>query len=142
MRSVTLTAPSYKELKSLFFVRRLYAPPDMELTPTQHMELCKRFSKGYEKLKDREETKEMVKRVNNYTNELEATGINDHEIRRIDYTYKKFVRESIWSTILFHLYLFLCIPAIVVLFPIAFYIKKKAEKERIAVILYYDSVIL
>jgi glycerol-3-phosphate O-acyltransferase/dihydroxyacetone phosphate acyltransferase len=138
MKSVTLTAPSYQELRSIFFVRKLYVPPDAKLTSTQYTELCKRFSKGYEKLKDREDTKDLMKKVNRYINELETTGINDHEVKNMDFSYKWFVRKTFWSFILFHIYLFICLPAILILSPFAYFIKKKAEKERLAV--YYNSL--
>src|SRR5688572_12745548 len=34
MKSVTLTAPSYTELRSLLLVRKLYLPPDLRLSVT------------------------------------------------------------------------------------------------------------
>lgn len=137
MKSVTLTAPSYAELKSLFLVRKLYVPPDAKLTPTQYNELCKRFSKGYEKLKDRKDTQELVSKVNRYINELENTGINDHEVKKIDFNYVWIVRKTFWSFILFHLYLVICLPAIFILSPFAYIIKKKAESERKIVYKFY-----
>jgi hypothetical protein len=130
MKSVTLTAPSFPELRSLFFVRKLYVPPDAKLTPTQYNELCKRFSKGYEKLKDNEETQDMMKKVNKYINELESAGINDHEVKKIDFSYVWMVRKTFWSFVLFHIYLMYCLPAIFILSPFAYYVKVKAEKER------------
>ena len=130
MKSVTLTAPSYAELKSLFLVRKLYVPPDTTLSPTQYNELCKRFSKGYQKLKDKKETQTMVVKVNRYINELENTGINDHEVKKIDFNYVWIVRKTFWSFILFHVYLILCLPSIFILFPFAYLVQKKAESER------------
>ena len=135
MKAVTLTAPSYQELRSLFLVRKLYVPPEAKLTATQYNELCKRFSKGYEKLKEREDTQVLIKKVNKYINELESTGINDHEVKKIDFNYVWIVRKSFWSFILFHIFLILCLPAIFILSPFAYLIKKKAEKERLLVYL-------
>lgn len=131
MKSVTLTAPSYQELRSLFLVRRLYVPSDAKLTPTQYNELCKRFSKGYEKLKDREETKVIMRRVNSYINELETTGINDHEVKNINFNYVWLVRKTFWSFVLFHVFLIICLPDIFILTPFAYLVQKKAEKERL-----------
>ena len=74
-----------------------------------------------------------MKRVNNYIGELESTGINDHEVKQIDFNYVWIVRKTFWSFLLFHIFLILCLPAIFILSPIAYIIKKKAEKERIAV---------
>ncbi len=134
MKAVTLTAPSYSELRSLFLVRKLYVPKDVQLSPTQYTELCKRFSKGYEKLKNREETQGLMKKVNKYINELESAGINDHEVKDIGFNYVWIVRKTFWSIVLFHLFLIFCLPAIVILSPFAYLVKKKAEKERLLVI--------
>jgi hypothetical protein len=133
MKAVTLTAPSYQELRSLFFVRKLYVPKNIQLSPTQYSELCKRFSKGYEKLKDQAETKHLVRNVNKYMNELETTGLGDHEVKNIEFTYKWMVRKTFWGFILFHFYIILCLPAIFLLSPFAYIIQWKAEKERIVV---------
>lgn len=137
MKAVTLTAPSYQELRSILFVRKLYVPPEFKLTPTQYAELCKRFSKGYEKLKHREDTQDMLKKVNKYINELESTGLNDHEVKKIDFNYVWIVRKTFWSFILFHIFLILCLPAIFILSPFAYLVKKKAEKERVLVKILY-----
>jgi glycerol-3-phosphate O-acyltransferase/dihydroxyacetone phosphate acyltransferase len=136
MKAVTLTAPSYKELKSLFLVRKLYVPTDVKLSPTQYNELCKRFSKGYQKLKDHKETQNIVSKVNRYINELENTGINDHEVKKIDFNYVWIVRKTFWSFILFYVYVILCLPSIFILCPFAYLVRLKAEKERIIVIIY------
>jgi hypothetical protein len=133
MKAVTLTAPSFQELRSLFFVRKLYVPPDIKLTPTQYNEICKRFSKGYEKLKDREETQIMMKKVSKYIHELESAGLNDHEVKKIDFSYSMMLRKILRSFILFHIFLILTLPTIFILFPFAYIVKKKAEKERLIV---------
>lgn len=134
MKAVTLTAPSYSHLKSLFFVRKLYVPTEVKLTPTQYSELCKRFSKGYEKLKELEDTKQIMAQVKKYMVELDKVGITDYEVKNLSLNYSWMVKRTIWSFILFHLYLILCLPFIIMFTPIAFFIKKKAEKERILVI--------
>jgi len=133
MKAVTLTAPSFQELRSLFFVRKLYVPPDIKLTPTQYNEICKRFSKGYEKLKDREETQSMMKKVSKYIHELESAGLNDHEVKKIDFSYSMMLKKIFRSFILFHIFLILTLPTIFILFPFAYIVKKKAERERLIV---------
>jgi hypothetical protein len=132
MKAVTLTAPSYKDLKSLFFVRKLYVPKNIKLTPTQYSELCKRFSKGYQRVKDKPDTQTLMKRVNKYINELEDIGLGDHEVKKMDFTYTWFIRRMITGFILFHLFLIFCLPSIFLFFPFGYLIQKKAEKERLA----------
>lgn len=133
MKAVTLTAPTYQELKSLYLVRKLYVPNDVRLTPTQYSELCKRFSKGYEKMKEHPETVKAMSHVNEYTNELEMTGINDHEVKSLEFNYGWIVRKSIFSFFIFIIFVVLVFPAFVILTPFAIIIQSKAEKERLAV---------
>ena len=79
-------------------MRKLYIPPDTKLTHTQFSELCKRFTKGYEKLKDKDEAKALLFKINKYIRELESTGIADHEVKRMEFSYgwllKKFIISS------------------------------------------------
>jgi glycerol-3-phosphate O-acyltransferase/dihydroxyacetone phosphate acyltransferase len=133
MKAVTLTAPSYEELRGIFFVRKLYVPPNANLTPTQYTELCKRFVKGYETVKDYEDTKQMFTRIKSYINELETTGLNDTEVKNIEFTYKWMVRKTFWSYVFLNVFTVLSLPAIFIMAPFAIFIKNKAEKERLAV---------
>jgi glycerol-3-phosphate O-acyltransferase/dihydroxyacetone phosphate acyltransferase len=132
MKAVTLTAPSYMELRSLLLVRKLYLPPDTRLSPRSYSELCKKFSKGYEKLKSKEETKQLITNINKYINKLEMTGITDHEVRRMDFSYSWMTKKIVQSFIFFHLFLILALPGILMMLPFVIYLTKKAEKERIA----------
>jgi glycerol-3-phosphate O-acyltransferase / dihydroxyacetone phosphate acyltransferase len=131
MKAVTLTAPSYTELRSLLLVRKLYLPPDIRLSPKAYSSMCKKFSKGYDKLKSREETKALMTRIHKYINELEITGISDHEVRRINLSLSWMFKKLIISFILFHIFLIFAIPGILIVLPFILYVGKKAEKERI-----------
>jgi glycerol-3-phosphate O-acyltransferase/dihydroxyacetone phosphate acyltransferase len=133
MKAVTLTAPSYMELRSLLLVRKLYVPPDTKLKPEIFTELCKRFAKGYEKLKNNNEIKTMMKKIHKYIVELETIGISDNELRKMDFSYTWMIRKMVSSFLLFHYYLIPAIPGMVILFPFVMFLLKKAEKERIAV---------
>lgn len=133
MKSVTLTAPSYNELKSLFIVRNLYIPTDIKVTPTQYTEICKRFIKGYEKLKDNETIKKEMEKVNEYTNELDKVGLRDRNVKSDDFTYSWIIKKNLYSFFLAILYIILCLPALILLSPFAYIVKNKAEQERIAV---------
>lgn len=133
MKAVTLTAPTYMELRSIFFMRKLYIPPKTHLTPTQFSELCKRFTKGYEKLKENDETKMMVTKINRYIRELESIGISDHEVKRMNFSYRWLLMKFLKSLLFFHLILIFSTPGIILVSPFGFYIVNKAEKEKIAV---------
>lgn len=138
MKSVTLTAPSYNELKSLFIIRSLYIPTDVRVTPTQYTEICKRFAKGYEKLKDNETIKKAMSEVNEYTNELDKVGLRDRNVKSDDFTYTWIVRRNLYSFFLANLFIILCLPALLLLTPFAYIVRNKAEKERIAVRFKYN----
>jgi len=49
LRSVTFTAPNFKELRSIYLARKLYLPSteEKEFTEVEINELYKRFFKGY-----------------------------------------------------------------------------------------------
>ncbi len=139
MKSVTLTAPSYNELKSLFIVRNLYIPTDVKVTPTQYAEICKRFTKGYEKLKENEIIKKEMEKLNEYTNELDKVGLKDRNVRSDDFTYGWIIKKNLYSFFLAALYIILSLPALILLSPFAYIVRNKAEEERIAVI-FFDYI--
>jgi glycerol-3-phosphate O-acyltransferase/dihydroxyacetone phosphate acyltransferase len=132
MKAVTLTAPSFTELRSLLLVRKLYLPPDLRLSPENYSLMCQRFAKGYEKLKEKEETKSLMTKIHKYISELETTGISDHEVRRIEFSLKWMFRKLILNFILFHIFIIISLPGLLIVSPIAFYLSKKVEKERVA----------
>ena len=68
-----------------------------------------------------------------YINEIELTGISDHEVKSIDFSYYWMVRKTLLSFVLFHIFLLICLPAILILSPFAYIIQKKAERERLIV---------
>lgn len=131
MKAVTLTAPSFKEYSCLLLARSLYVPNNVQLTKEKYSELCKRFSKGYEKLKDGKETKSLKRKLLRYVEELESAGIDDEEVKLIYYSYAWFVRKTILFFFLFHLYLLIALPMIAITAPFLWIIKKRAEKERL-----------
>lgn len=134
MKSVTLTAPSYNELKSLYIIRNLYIPTDVKVTPTQYTEICKRFAKGYEKLKGNETIKKAMLQVNEYTNELDNVGLKDRNVKSDEFTYTWIFKKNLYAFFLAILYIILCLPALLLLSPFAYIVRNKAEQERIAVI--------
>ncbi len=133
MKAVTLTASSFLELRSVHFVRKLYVPFGAKLTPLEYSELCKRFLKGYEKLKESEETKMVMMEISKYTRELENVGIHDHEVKEMSFTYGWMLKKTLIYVILFHLFLFFSLPGFLILAPLGYMIEKIAEKERLAV---------
>ena len=64
--------------------------------------------------------------------ELDNAGLDDAEVKTIDDSYGFFVRKTIISFILFHVFLLFALPMIGITAPFLWIVKKKAEKERIA----------
>ena len=74
MKAVTITAPSFKESLCLGMGRSLYIPKDKHLPPEKYSELCKRFSKAYEEIRDRKDTKSLKRKIIRYMDELDKAG--------------------------------------------------------------------
>jgi len=139
MKSVTWTAPTYNELRSILFVRKLYAPPDTKLSPAAYSELCKRFAKGYYKVKELPETQNLMNEIKKYIVFLENTGLSDHEVRRMEFSFSWIIKKSICSLFSLIILLILTLPGILIAYPFVLYLEKKAEKERLLVIILFFS---
>lgn len=131
MKSVTLTAPSYKEYNCINLVRDIYIPDGVKIPDKDVSLLGKRFAKCYEKFKDETIVKRLMRLLTKYHESLENVGLEDQEVKEFYYSYGFFVRKTIVSFILFHLYLLLAFPIIAVTSPFLWFIRKKAEKERV-----------
>lgn len=136
MKAVTLTAQSYEELRTLHLLRKIYVPKEIKLSPTLYSELCKNFAKGFKKIREIPECVDLIKRVNNYIQEIEEIGITDTQLRDTNFEQKKMKRKFLLSTLIFLLYFVFVAPALLIFFPFMLYIKKVAEKERIKVSVY------
>jgi uncharacterized protein YjiS (DUF1127 family) len=140
MKAVTLTAPSYNELKSLFILRSLYVPKEVKLSPTQYTELCKRFIKGYEKLKENEDIKSALLKVNEYARQLDDLGIRDSDVKSENFNHAWIIKENLFNFFLVILYIIITLPAFILLSPFALIVQNVAEKERIAVNKYKNII--
>lgn len=134
MKAVTWTAPTYNELRSILFVRKLYAPPDTKLSPAAYSELCKRFAKGYLKLKELTETQNLMNEIKKYIVFLENTGLTDHEVKRMDFSFSWIFKKTIISFFALFILLLLTLPGVLIAYPFVLYLENKAEKERLLVL--------
>ena len=141
MKAVTFTAPSYNELRSIYFVRKLYAMPDTKLSPSAYSELCKRFSKGYMKVKELPETQMLMNEIKKYIDILESTGLMDHEVRRMNFSYSWIWKKTILSFFLFLLFFIFALPGILITYPFVILSEKKAEKERLLVKNFFEKIL-
>jgi len=134
MKAVTWTAPTYNELRSILFVRKLYAPPDTKLSPAAYSELCKRFAKGYLKLKELTETQNLMNEIKKYIVFLENTGLTDHEVKRMYFSFSWIFKKTIISFFALFILLLLTLPGVLIAYPFVLYLENKAEKERLLVL--------
>lgn len=132
MKSVTLRAPTFNELRSIHMLREIYVPKEVKLTPLQHSELCKRFVKGYEAVKDEPEVKEILTELNLYIREIDEIGITDEIVKNNYYSQGHIYKDSLIRFLLFCLSVIIGFPGFCIFAPIGVYIKSKAESERIA----------
>jgi glycerol-3-phosphate O-acyltransferase/dihydroxyacetone phosphate acyltransferase len=137
LKAVTLRAPTYEELRALHLLRKIYLPKKTKLTPTQYSEVCKRFTKGYEKLKEQPECRDTVKRIHNYITEIDEIAITDTEVSNIEFKQAMLRGKFYYSTFVFFMYLLFILPGYIIMIPFIIYIKRKAEKERLAVRIIY-----
>lgn len=59
LRDVTLTAPDYKTLTSVFLAREIYTPENKKLKPNEELIINRRLSEGYKRLQDRPDMKQL-----------------------------------------------------------------------------------
>ena len=81
LRNVTLNAPDWKTLRFIQSARRLYKPSSKELSPSQYVELNRRFVDAYLAEKNDPEVRELQEDVENYQSQLDMLGIKDHQLR-------------------------------------------------------------
>lgn len=80
MRQVTLSAPSYSELEAIYLARQIYLPvDDEEKYKTEEInQLYKRFARVYNKFRNRNEMKELLSELKEYSRELSTLRLKDH----------------------------------------------------------------
>ena len=134
MKAVTLTAPTYEELRALHLLRKIYVPKGLKLTPTQYSDLCKNFAKGYERVKEIPEYIDNINRINNYVREIDEIALTDHEVTNINFQKALMRKKFYMSTMKFILYFLFILPGYLSILPFLIYCKYKAEKERVIVL--------
>ncbi len=94
LRNVTLNAPDWRTLRFIQAARRLYKPSSKELSPSQYVELNRRFVDAY--LADRDDPMIVALQndVEDYQSRLDLLGLKDHQLRApvtLGYAFRKIV---------------------------------------------------
>ena len=82
LMAVTLNAPDWSTLRFIQASRRLYKPTGAKLTPSQYMELNRRFVASYSKYANEPEMRAFQDEVEDYQSRLEVLGLKDYQLRK------------------------------------------------------------
>jgi glycerol-3-phosphate O-acyltransferase / dihydroxyacetone phosphate acyltransferase len=81
MQAVTLNAPDWSTLRFIQTARRLYKPKTARLSPSEYVELNRRFVDRYLLASDDPEVQYFRHDVEDYQAQLDMLGIKDHQLR-------------------------------------------------------------
>ena len=82
LTNVTLNAPDWRTLRIIQTVRRLYKPATANLTPSEYIELNRRFVEGYLQDIHKPKMQSLSLEVEEYQARLDMLGLKDHQLRQ------------------------------------------------------------
>jgi glycerol-3-phosphate O-acyltransferase/dihydroxyacetone phosphate acyltransferase len=132
LRTVTFSAPSYKELRAIYLARRLYLPTSQAESYTEEEinELYKRFFKGYQTCRGEQVVEEIMTDIYDYGNDLKSLGFKDSQVYEKELSTLNLVRSSLVSLVKMVMSLIFVLPGMITLLPIGLINRVLAEKER------------
>lgn len=98
LQAVTLNAPDWSTLRFIQTARRLYKPKAAQLTPTEYVELNRRFVDRYLLASDDPNMQKYRKDVEDYQARLDMLGIKDHQLRKsmtLGQSFRKLLRRLV-----------------------------------------------
>jgi glycerol-3-phosphate O-acyltransferase/dihydroxyacetone phosphate acyltransferase len=117
LRQLTVNAPDWRTVRIAQTVRRLYKPSSAKLTPSQYIELNRRFVSGYLEQRDDPELRSLTDDVEDYQASLDMLGLKDHQLRK-PIILSQAIRKLILRTLTIVLLLPLAIPGALLHLPI------------------------
>ena len=118
LMSVTLNAPDWSTLRFIQAARRLYKPSGAKLTPSQYMELNRRFVASHIKHGKEPEMLAFQAEVEDYQARLEVLGLKDYQLRKKVSVAKAF-RRLVARSLTLMLLLPIAIPGALLHLPVA-----------------------
>ncbi len=82
LTNVTLNAPDWRTLRIIQTARRLYKPATATLTPSDYIELNRRFVEGYLQNIEQPELQSLSTEIEEYQARLDMLGLKDHQLRQ------------------------------------------------------------
>ncbi len=117
MVAVTLNAPDWSTLRFVQAARRLYKPATANLTPSEYVELNRRFVEAYMNTAGDPETIEFRNAVDDYQSRIDVLGLKDYQLRR-EISVGKAFRRLLARSVFLMLLLPVAIPGVLLHLPV------------------------
>ena len=133
LREVIFTAPSYKEMSSIYLAKRLCLPTSMNngFTKEEINDIYKKIFNFYNSHKEEPDVKQFFEEVYDYGHELKSLGVRDSHIYMSPLNSLQYLATLLVS-ISYLIMLLLCLsPGFITMAPLGMYARSKAEKLRI-----------
>ena len=82
LATVTLNAPDWRTLRIIQTARRLYKPASATLTPSEYIELNRRFVEAYLQDIHEPDLQALSAEIEEYQAQLDMLGLKDHQLRQ------------------------------------------------------------
>ena len=130
LRSVRLSAPSYRELVNLHYVKEIYSE-QVTMAPEQNFRVFKQFCDLYSEINEEKDVKIFMSKVNSLRKDLKFLGIKPREL----FSEQKILGPQTYKVVLKILasWLFL-VPFFIFFLPIRYVLLKIAETKREAAV--------
>ena len=133
LREVIFTAPSYKEMSSIYLAKRLYLPTPMNsnFTKEEINDIYKKVFNFYNLNKEVPDVKHLFEEVYDYGQELKSLGVKDSHIYMSPLNSLQCLATLLGLTF-YLIMLLLCLsPGLITMTSLRLYARSKAEKLRI-----------
>lgn len=127
IKTVTVNAPDWSTLRFIQSARRLYKPDRAALSPSEYVELNRRFIQRYIAAGDDPELQQCRRDIENYQARLDMLGIKDHQLRQ-RLTFGKAFRRLIGRFLTMLVFLPLAIPGALLHLPVGWIAAAVGEK--------------
>ncbi|VUC21370.1 unnamed protein product, partial [Clonostachys rosea] len=118
LNSVTVSAPDYDTLMLIQATRRLYNPTGKKLPLPIVVELNRRLAMGYEKYKEDERIKKLVKDVKDYNSQLRYLNLKDHQVQYAHMSIFQVIFLTVYRSLKLILLFFSTVPGLALFAPV------------------------
>ncbi|MGI9271544.1 MAG: 1-acyl-sn-glycerol-3-phosphate acyltransferase [Woeseiaceae bacterium] len=127
LQAVTLNAPDWSTLRFIQTARRLYKPKAAQLSPSEYVELNRRFVDRYLLASDDPKMQKYRRDVEDYQARLDMLGVKDHQLRK-SMTLAQSFRKLLLRFVTMLVFLPLAIPGALLHLPVGWIAAVVGEK--------------